>query len=196
MHPLEDQIHQKKITRNKIRQIRDNMSPEDIEEKSRIIQYKLWQFIHKHSFRSVMFYIAFGSEVRTQECMRRSIEKGIDTIVPLCCKGRQLLPCKILDMDIELELNHYGILEPKPQFKRPYPPSEIDLIIVPGLAFDKKGYRIGYSGGYYDRFLGKCPQTATVSLAYELQIVDSAFPAEWDLPVQRIITEYRLIVCQ
>ena len=75
-------------------------------------------------------------------------------------------------------------------------PEEIDLIVIPGLAFDQNGYRIGYGGGYYDRFLARCPQALSVGLAYEMQILECVFPAEWDVPLHRIITEDRLISCR
>jgi len=145
-----------------------------------------------------MFYIAFGSEVRTQNSIVRAIHSGMTTIVPICSGdgGRQLLPSRLLHLQSEVEKSSFGLLEPKLEFRRPFPPEKIDLVVVPGLAFDEKGYRIGYGAGYYDHFLARCPQAIFIGLAYEMQIVASAFPKEWDVPVHKIITEDRVILCR
>jgi 5-formyltetrahydrofolate cyclo-ligase len=190
-------ILRKKEIRREARQLRDSLSTHEIRSKSAAIESRLWQMIQEQQFKSIMFYIAFGSEVRTQGCISRAISSGIKTIVPICYEDekRQLLPSRLLDLHSEVEPGKFGILEPKPQFRRPFPPEEIDLVVVPGLAFDEKGYRIGYGGRYYDHFLVRCPQALHVGVAYEMQIVKEIYPSEWDIPVHKIITEDRVISC-
>lgn len=190
-------MDQKSETRRKMRQLRDSLSMRDIYSKSSAIEAKLWQLIEERRSESIMFYIAFGSEVRTQSCIARAINSGKTTIVPVCNADgkRQLLSSRLLDLQSEVEEGTYGIPEPKPEFRRPFPPEKIDLVVVPGLAFDERGYRIGYGAGYYDRFLARCPQALFVGLAYETQILKCAFPAAWDVPVHRIITEDGVILC-
>ncbi|MGB9595197.1 MAG: 5-formyltetrahydrofolate cyclo-ligase, partial [Candidatus Poribacteria bacterium] len=170
---------------------------DDIKSKSDVIQEKLWRLIEDHKFRSVMFYIAFGSEVRTQDCINRVLNKGLDVIVPICIElkpnVKEILPSKLLDPSSELTVGTYHILEPKPEFIRLFPPNMIDIVVVPGVAFDKKCYRIGYGAGYYDRFLPKCHKALFIALAYEIQIVEDVFHDEWDIPVDHIITEDRII---
>jgi 5-formyltetrahydrofolate cyclo-ligase len=192
-----DPILRKKQIRKEARQLRDSLSTQEIRSKSAAIESELWELIQEHKFESVMFYIAFGSEVRTQGCISRAISSGIKTIVPICSQDgkRQLLPSRLLDLHSEVEASKLGILEPMPEFRRPFPPEEIDLVVVPGLAFDEKGHRIGYGGSYYDRFLLRCPQALHVGLAYEIQIVKYISPSEWDIPVHKIITEDRVISC-
>ena len=188
---------QKKKIRKEMRQLRDSLSMRDIRSKSSAIETRLWQLIEDEHCESIMFYIAFGSEVRTQNCIVRAIDSGKAVIVPLCVFNgeKQLMPCQILDLQSEVEEGAYRIPEPKPEFQRPFPPDRIDLVIVPGLAFDENGYRIGYGGSYYDRFLIRCPQALYVALAYEMQILGHIVPEAWDVPVHKIITEDRVISC-
>jgi 5-formyltetrahydrofolate cyclo-ligase len=192
-----DLIAQKKKIRREMRRLRDSLSLDDIRSKSGAIESRLMQLLDEQKARSIMFYIAFDSEVRTQNCITRAIRDGKTAIVPVCPADgrRELLPSRLLDLQSEVAEGMFGIPEPKPEFQRPFPPEKIDLVVVPGLAFDRRGYRIGYGGGYYDRFLARCPQALHVGLAYEIQIIDSAFPSEWDVPVHRIITEDRLVSC-
>ena len=142
-----------------------------------------------------MFYVAFGSEVRTQSCINKALKNGLNVIVPVCInsKDRDILPSRLLDPQSELAEGKFGVPEPKPEFRRHFPPEKIDLVVVPGIAFDEKCYRIGYGAGYYDRFLPGCTKALSVALAYEMQIVEDAFPASWDVTVDCIITEKRMI---
>jgi 5-formyltetrahydrofolate cyclo-ligase len=191
----------KKEIRKKIIELRNTLSQNEIETKSGIIQEKLWKLIKDHKFKSIMFYIAFGSEVRTQDCIDKALKMGLNVIVPICIESksdlnkpnRDLLPSKLLDPSSELAVGTFGVLEPKIEFRRPFPPDEIDLVVVPGVAFDRKCYRIGYGAGYYDQFLPKCSNSLFVALSYEIQIVENAFHAEWDVPVDYIITENMIL---
>ncbi len=190
-------IARKNEIRRKARQLRDSLSTHDMHSKSSAIQDRLWQLIQERQFQAIMFYAAFGSEVRTQDCIARTLDSGRMVIVPICIEdnGRQLLPSRLLDPESELTEGCFGIPEPKPECRRPFPPEKIDLIVVPGLAFDEDGHRIGYGGGYYDRFLARCPQALSVGLAYEMQLLKNVFPAAWDAPIHMIITEDRVISC-
>jgi 5-formyltetrahydrofolate cyclo-ligase len=193
-----DPTARKKEFRREMRRLRDSLSAADIHSKSSAIECRLWQLMDQREYESIMFYIAFASEVRTQNCLTKTIDNGKTVIVPICSADdrRELLPSHLFDLHREVEKSSFGILEPKPEFRRPFPPGKIDLVVVPGLAFDEKGYRIGYGGGYYDRFLTRCPQALHVGLAYEIQMIECAFPSEWDIPVHKIITEDRIISCR
>jgi len=193
-------IEEKKEIRSRILNLRNSLNTNDVESNSDLIQAKLWQLIESHGFKSIMFYIAFGSEVRTQICISKALDKELNVIVPVCIKTkneqglvREILPSRLLDPKSELAEGTFGVLEPKIEFRRPFSPEEIDLVVVPGVAFDERCYRIGYGAGYYDRFLPRCTKALSVALAYEMQIVTDAFPASWDVPVNCIITEKRMI---
>ena len=87
-----------------------------------------------------------------------------------------------------------GILEPKKEYYRLFPPEDIDLIIIPGVVFDLSGNRIGRGFGYYDNFLGKvCSSAEIIALAFEMQIVKKIPNDKNDIPVHKIITEKRII---
>lgn len=75
-------------------------------------------------------------------------------------------------------------------------PPEIDLVVVSGVAFDQKGNRLGYGGGFYDRFLRRLkPGTTMVGLAFELQIKEEVYPEDHDYPIDWVITENRIVKC-
>jgi 5-formyltetrahydrofolate cyclo-ligase len=186
----------KKEIRKAILNLRNSLSQDDIEAKSDIIQEKLWALIEDHRFKSVMFYIAFGSEVKTRNCIDKALKMGLNVIVPISIESksnRDLLPSKLLDPSSELAVGTFGVLEPKPEFRRSFSPNNIELVVVPGIAFDKNYHRIGYGAGYYDRFLPKCSNSLFVALAYEIQIVEDVFHTEWDVPVDYIITEKMIL---
>lgn len=98
-------------------------------------------------------------------------------------------------MDSDLEKGVLGLLEPKKECKRLLNPEDIDLIVVPGIAFDILKNRIGYGAGYYDRFLKTTREDCLkVGVAFELQILDKINTQEHDVPLNAIITEKRVIL--
>jgi 5-formyltetrahydrofolate cyclo-ligase len=107
---------------------------------------------------------------------------------------RKLIPSLLLDYDKDLKPGAYNIPEPQDSSLRPYDPETIDLLIVPGVAFDLSGNRLGYGGGYYDRFFELLkPKTPLVSLVFDMQICEKVPVEEWDRPVDVIVTEKRII---
>jgi len=108
-----------------------------------------------------------------------------------------LIPSELKDFPGDLTSGTWGILEPKADRVRPVDPQEIDLVVVPGVSFDPNGNRLGYGGGFYDRFLLRTkPDTTFVALAFELQIRDDVHPEEHDHPVHYVITEDRVMDCR
>ena len=89
---------------------------------------------------------------------------------------------------MDLVRHRYGMLEPSETCPI-FPIAQLQLVVVPGIAFDRKGYRLGYGKGFYDRFLANCPPVIPIGLAYQIQIVEDTFPEAWDVPVQHIFTE-------
>src|SRR5699024_7389164 len=102
-------------------------------------------------------------------------------------KEKRLVFYKFTSYD-ELEIVYYNLKEPRPLKTNEMDKDHIDLIIVPGLVYDQEGYRIGFGGGYYDRFLANYANE-TVSLAGQIQMVTNVPSESFDIPVNHIITE-------
>ena len=185
----------KEEIRRDILEKRHSLSKDYIKNKSKKIFLKLSETVEYINSRNIMFYVATRSEVQTEEMIKMSIEMGKNVFVPIILpECLNLAPSKILDFDVELEKGKKGILEPKKEYYRLFSPENIDLIIVPGVAFDLSGNRIGRGFGYYDNFLIKVrSSTKIIALAFEIQIVEKIITKKNDIPVHKIITEKRIL---
>ncbi len=185
----------KKAIRRRIIRQRDRLSQEEIAGKSRSIAEQLYALPVYRNARKVMFFITFGSEVDTRPMVEEAIKKGKMAFAPKAvAENRELIPSRILDRESDLAPGAYNIPEPTETTLRPIEPEAIDLVIVPGVAFDLKGNRLGYGGGYYDRFFKRLdPLTPLVAPAFELQLLQEVPVDKWDRRVDIIITEKRVI---
>ena len=185
----------KEEIRRKILKERLSLSSEDIRDKSHQVFLNLAETVEYRNSQNIMFYVATRSEVQTEEMIKMSIKMGKNVFVPIILpECLNLAPSKIFDFDIELEKGKKGILEPKKEYYRLFPSENIDLIIVPGVVFDLRGNRIGRGFGYYDNFLRKIrTSTKVIALAFEMQIVKKIPVDKNDIPVDKIITESRII---
>ncbi|MFH0810833.1 MAG: 5-formyltetrahydrofolate cyclo-ligase [Pseudomonadota bacterium] len=141
--------------------------------------------------RGVMFYLSFRSEVETPGLIDRARALGKEIAVPLV-RARSLVPCRYTT-SADLAPSELGIMEPRPECACPVPPAGIDLILVPGTAFDARGNRLGYGQGYYDRLLADAPEALRVALAFECQLLPSVTAEPHDLPMDVILTEERCL---
>jgi len=140
----------------------------------------------------VMFYVDYGPEVLTRPLISEALAEGKQVVVPYC-QGMDLHIFLLQDL-AELQPGTLGILEPARQLRhlsqRHVPPEKLQVVFVPGVAFDRHGGRIGNGKGYYDRFLPKLPATALrLGLAYECQVFESVPMLPWDVAVDAVITE-------
>ncbi len=144
--------------------------------------------------RTVLFYAAKGDEVLTQGMILRSLSEGKRVALPLVRSGDLVLSeIKNFEGD-DIAPGTFGILEPKVVL--PVEPGHIEAVIVPGVAFDEHGNRVGFGKGYYDRLLKRLEKRIPrIGLAYEFQIVPKIPAGEWDIPVHVIVTEKRTIQC-
>jgi len=176
---------------------RDAMSCEEHSLNSRLIMERaigLEQFVRADI---IFIYVNFRSEVKTRALIDHMLALGKKVVVPVTLvKEKALLPVFINDPDKDLSPGYCSIPEPRVEIRRSQsvPPGSIDLIFLPGSVFDEQGGRMGYGGGYYDRFVSiLAPQALRVGLAYELQIVDKAPLQEHDELMDMILTEKRSI---
>ena len=131
-------------------------------------------------------------EVDTYQIIRKAWEQGKQVAVPKCHPADKNLTFHALSHFSQLESVFFGLYEPIEQRTERVDAKEIDLLLVPGLAFTKKGYRIGFGGGYYDRFLLSYPGK-TVSLAFDFQLIEEFLVEAHDVPVAKIITSQQVL---
>jgi 5-formyltetrahydrofolate cyclo-ligase len=143
--------------------------------------------------RSPLCYLAFRSEVETAPVVECALTLGKRVCVPVVGDDRILVPCRYT-CPADLVPSRMGMLEPRPECLEPLDPKEIDLVIVPGTAFDISGGRLGYGLGYFDRLFPRLGEmTPRIALAFELQIVSRVPVEPHDCPVDYIVTETRVI---
>jgi len=192
---MQDSIKQlKRQARTEALTRREALGEELRAEKSAVIAGRLSRLELFKNARCVFIYVAVRSEVQTRAIIQAALQQGTTVCVPCIDAGKKIMiPCAISDPARELHSGLLGIPEPDPSVCSPVAIHDIDLAIVPGLAFTSAGQRIGYGGGYYDRFLGMW-QGSSCALAFEEQIVDCLpFHPSRDRAVRRIITESRVI---
>lgn len=149
------------------------------------------------SARTVLFYVDVRTEVRTRHFLSTALTHGKRIIVPYCVE-RELELFHLENMD-ELSIGMYKILEPRPELRslaaKQVTVEEIDLVMVPGVAFDRTGARMGHGFGYYDKMLEHIRQDAPlVALAFECQLFDEIPTAEHDVFMDKIVTEKAVYV--
>ena len=146
----------KQTIRKKFREARNGLPAREILEKSKKIAKELFRLPEYKAAKSILYYVSFGSEVNTHEMIKTSLKKGKRVFVPITdLKKNCLHISEVLNPDLELAASTFGILEPKKECLRPAEKNMLDLIVAPGIAFDRDFNRIGYGGGFYDSlFLG------------------------------------------
>ncbi len=163
-------------------------------EKSRTITQRTKSLAAYGQARTVMLYLDFRGEVETTGLVQDALSSGKRIAVPVCNPDRTITPKEIHNLEQDLQIGTWGIREPRPDQCQPVDPLEIDLVLVPGVAFDSKGNRLGYGAGYYDRFVLRLrPETPLVALAFEAQILPEIQPDPHDRPMHMVVTENRVI---
>ena len=186
----------KQTLKQEISEKRKTLSKEEVIKKSKLIKKNLCSLSEFKKARNIMFYVSFNNEVDTHEVIKELLsEKEKNIIVPYVLKNNPSLQLSEIRDFNELEPKSFGILEPRELYIREFNPNKIDLVILPGLVFDKKGCRVGYGYGYYDRFLKKVKKVKKIGLAFELQLVDEIPKEKHDVPVDILVTEKRVLKC-
>ncbi|MBX7148080.1 5-formyltetrahydrofolate cyclo-ligase [bacterium] len=147
---------------------------------TRLIKNSLWQDVE-----NLALYSPVKNEVDTTLLFIRALEEGKNVYFPRVEQGLRFY--EVNDPG-DLQKGAWGILEPKDTCEEIEELADIDLLVVPGVVFDKKGYRIGYGKGFYDELLKK-QALPTVALAYSFQVVEEIAKDEWDQKVQMVIAE-------
>jgi 5-formyltetrahydrofolate cyclo-ligase len=144
------------------------------------------------SAKTVMFYIDVRDEARTRQALPEALASDKQVVIPFCVDGE--LELFLLESMDELEEGAYKILEPRTDLRevaaKRAPVEQLDLILVPGVAFDRMGGRTGHGKGYYDKLLERArPQTPLIALAFDCQIFDEIPMQSHDIYMDKVVTE-------
>ena len=174
----------KKALRKQVLQELKSLSAEEKEVMDAWLTEQLLLHAFYKEAKTIATYLSFPHEFQTARLIEEAQKDGKTILIP------KTYPHGKMDFVLyepeKLERNSFGLLEPQGEFTI-LEPSQIDLIHVPGVAFQKDGYRLGYGGGYYDRYLADF-DGATVSTIYACQEVDFS-PASHDIPVQEVLVD-------
>ncbi len=179
----------KKILRKKAIEKRDLIPPNKREEMSFKISERVINSKEYKNAKTIMVYSQIGSEVNLESLINDALFKNKTVCFPRCIKEtKQMDAVPVLDLS-NLKSGAYGIKEPVGDG---IDPKEIDLCIVPIVAFTKNKDRLGYGGGYYDRFLLRT-DGIKMGVAFSFQEIDNVFPEKTDIPLDIIVTETEVI---
>ena len=185
---------ERQMLRNKILGARDLLSASERHEKSSSAIQNFWSLPEMKRWSTLFVYVNFRSELETLELIRLCLSQGKRVAVPLVDASTvSMIPLLIQDPEKDLVPGYYGIPEPDPQKSLRVAAREIDAAVIPGSVFDIQGGRLGYGGGYYDRFLvNDAPQAKRIGLAFEMQVVEKVPVEPHDQPLDILITEKRI----
>lgn len=195
---LGDGMKSKKDIRKEILDKRNGLIKDEVVGKSIRITDKLTSFEKFKDSRIIMAYMDFKNEVMTGFLTEHCLKLGKTLAFPLIesFQGiKKICAYEPKDHTNGLKPGTFGILEPVGELSRKIDPKEIDMVIVPGVAFDTKGNRIGYGAGYYDVFLKEVKDGCLkVGIAFELQVIENIPKEEHDVSLDAIVTESRVVL--
>ena len=173
----------KSILREKIRNRKRGMTAQQIQEKSALLGRMLMETDLYRQAKTIYGYLPYNQEVRTVPILEQALRDGKRVAVPKIF-GNEMRFVYISDLT-RVHKGYAGI--PEPIDDEPVAQDKNALVLMPGLAFDEKGHRIGYGGGFYDRFLAAEPTHPTVALCYDFQMLPQVETEEFDVPVDRVL---------
>ena len=173
----------KKQLRREIREKKRAMSEAEIQEKSRRLGELFADSQLYRSAKTIYGYLPYNQEVRTVPMLERAMADGKRVAVPKVY-GDEMKFIYLDDLSA-VEKGYAGI--PEPVADTPVADDETALVLMPGLAFDRDGHRIGYGGGFYDKFLAQEPNHPTLALCYDFQMLPELHTEEFDIPVDQVL---------
>ncbi len=173
----------KQALRRQIRELKRAMAPEQIEAASKELGKLFVQSPLYQQASTIYGYLPYNQEVRTVPMLEQAIRDGKRVAVPKVY-GDEMRFIYIEDFS-RVEKGYAGI--PEPVDDGPVADDSTALVLMPGLAFDSEGHRIGYGGGFYDRFLAAEPDHPTLALCYSFQMLPRLETEEFDIPVDCVL---------
>lgn len=192
---MDEAREKKQEIRNEISTFFNSLSNDVLEANTRIIENRLFEFANFLESKIIMLYVNAANEVATDNIIKRAYEFNKIVVLPAFDTAKSTMKLmKVDNPDKDLISGPRGILEPNPAKCKPVPLDSIDIAIVPGIAMDEKGGRIGSGDGYYDRIIPDLPLTTRkVGLVFEGQLIPQVPMESHDKHVDIIITEKRVI---
>jgi len=175
--------------------VRNSLSKSELMGKSDRIKKRLFEMYEMKKSSTILYYISYDNEVHTHKMIKESMSNGKKIVVPSTFKKNSRLILSELNNWNNLTHSTYNFLEPSEKYIIEVSLDSIDLILVPGIGFDKNGHRLGHGMGYYDKLLENVNHSWIVGLAFEFQILETIPTEKHDIPVNKIITEERTITC-
>jgi len=181
---------EKRSLRERVRLTRDATDPGSRRVWSAQICRRLLQECDPVGPGTALSYAGFGSEIDTRPLNIALLERGLALALPRVERAAGgLVLYRVRDLATDLVPGVWGIPEPDPQRCEVVSPAGIDWMLLPGLAFDRHGGRLGYGGGYYDRLLPTLPPLQRIAAAFQCQIVDAVPRGPHDVAMDLVITE-------
>jgi len=173
---------------------RRGLSPVEALGRSAAVATAVLQLPAFHEAETVMAYVAVRNEVATGGIIRYALAAGKRVAVPVTDpRSRTMVAAALRAYPGKMVRGAFGIPEPAPGTYAVVAPETIDLVLVPGVAFDTRGYRLGYGCGCYDRFLPVAGRAVTAGLAYAFQLCPTVYPAPHDYRLHLVISEEEII---
>lgn len=178
---------------------RQALGRDEVSRRSRIIQERLLELPEWREAERVLLYMPVRNEVDVLLLLSEAWSRNMTVLLPRCRRDRAGIMdiAQVHGLD-DLSVGLFNIMEPCEDRCPGLGPEEwdLDMAVIPGLAFDQRGYRLGYGGGYYDRFLPRAAETKKTVLAglcFSFQLVEALPADDWDTPMNLICTEDQLV---
>lgn len=188
----------KQELRQKMKEARNSLSQEYMQHCEKTIFQTTLEFL-SHQFSTqkplVMGYSHFKNEVPTTLLKEYCLQNFNAYCLPVTGKAPHM-DAYLIEDQTGLFPDSFGVPTPNPTLCSKAEPHKIDIIFLPGLAFDPSGNRLGFGKGYYDCFLESAPKAIKIALSYDFQVLDQVPASPWDKPLDYIITEKRFIHCR
>lgn len=190
-------MQSKDAIRNDVLQRRRALDPEALQRESRAITQRVLDWVGFRNAKSILIYLSKKGEVETDALIQEALDRGKTVGVPVTDeKNNELAVSHLSGLDIEFDIGPFGIREPAQPFLIPLALENLDLVIAPGLAFDRQGGRIGYGKGYFDRLLARMPLASLkAGLALEFQVYESLPQMATDVKMNVVVTENATLNC-
>lgn len=182
-------IDDKKNIRERYLKLRNQLSDEEVTSYSQKIFSNIYKDKSFENAQCVGTFVGFQKEVQTVLAIQDMLSMKKKVVVPKIMTENREIEFYQIDSIDKLKPGVWGILEPILGKAQYVSAKDIDLMIVPAIAFDQSGYRVGYGGGYYDRYLSKGSLIYTIGVAYDFQLIEKVPREGYDVPVKKIITE-------